>query len=124
MVISYLIVCVWLINANSEGQARIIVCPSKLFYHIPCPGCGITRATIKFLHCDIVDALLLNPNVLLSIAFLFICPILIIIELLTKKEIVIYLYTRIENCLHRKSIWISFVIIEIFIWIHNIMMNI
>ena len=124
LAISYLIVCLWLIYANSEGQAGIIVCPSKLLYHIPCPGCGITRATIKFLHCNIVDALLLNPNVLLSIVFLLICPILIIIELITKKDVVIYLYKRIERCLHRKTIWMPLFIIEILIWIHNIMMNI
>lgn len=116
--------CVWLIYANSEGQAGIIVCPSKLFYNIPCPGCGITRATLEFLHCNVNGALLLNPNVLLSIAFLLTCPLIIIIELLTKKEIVTYLYTKIEEWLHQKKIWIPLFIIELLVWIHNIIMNI
>lgn len=124
LAVSYLIVCLWLIYANSGGQTGIIVCPSKLFYHLPCPGCGITRATIKFLHCNVFDAILLNPNVIFSIAYLLICPIIITIELITKKEIAIYLYKRIEKCLHRKKIWIPIFIVEILIWIHNIMMNI
>lgn len=121
--ISYVIICGWLLYANSEGQAGIIVCPSKLLYHIPCPGCGITRATLRFLHFDIKGALLMNPNVIFSITFLFICPIILLIDWNGKKDIFSRLYNNIELLFHKKVIWIPFLIIEILIWFHNIIEN-
>jgi hypothetical protein len=117
------IVCGWLLYANSEGQAGIIVCPSKLLYHIPCPGCGITRATLRFFHFDIMGALELNPNVIFSMLFLTICPILLLIDCISERKILLWLYTNVEVLLHKKVIWISFLIVEILIWLHNIKVN-
>ena len=119
-----MIVCGWLYYANLEGQAGIIVCPSKLLYNVPCPGCGITRATLKFLHFDIMGAMALNPNVIISILFLILCPILLLIDRIEKKNIILRLYTHIELLLHKKTIWIPFLIIETLIWLHNIISDV
>ena len=39
------------------------VCPTALFLGIPCPGCGLTRATLALLHGDIAGALRFHPLV-------------------------------------------------------------
>lgn len=36
------------------------VCPFKVFLHIDCPGCGLTRATISLLKGDIAKSLEYN----------------------------------------------------------------
>ena len=49
--IIYAIACAWVMVAYcTEGQSGLVVCPSKLIYHIPCPGCGMTRATLLVIH--------------------------------------------------------------------------
>lgn len=120
MAISYVIVWGWLIFANIEGQTGIIVCPSKLLYHLPCPGCGITRATLKFLNFEMLDALRINPNVIFSIIFLICCPIILFADYVYKSCFTVYLYDYIETMLHKKIVWIPFFIFEILIWLHNI----
>lgn len=40
------------------------VCPARLLLGIPCPGCGLTRATVLLLKGDIHDSLLYNPFLL------------------------------------------------------------
>ncbi len=37
------------------------VCGMAVLAHIPCPGCGLTRATIALLHGDFAGAFALNP---------------------------------------------------------------
>jgi hypothetical protein len=41
-------------------------CPSAGFLGIPCPGCGLTRATLELLSGDIRAALSFHPLVLLA----------------------------------------------------------
>ena len=40
------------------------VCPARLLLGIPCPGCGLTRATVLLLKGDIHGSLLCNPFLL------------------------------------------------------------
>src|SRR6185436_20099675 len=48
------------------------VCPTALFLGIPCPGCGLTRATLALLRGDFGNALRLHPLVfVLSPLFAF-----------------------------------------------------
>ena len=103
-----------------RGQADIIVCPSKLLYHVQCPGCGITRATLKFLHFDITGAFRLNPNVVLSVLFIFLSPIVLLIDFMANKNISFKLYSSVDALLHKRFVWIPFLLIELSIWIHNI----
>ena len=40
-------------------------CPSATLFGVPCPGCGLTRATLALLHGDVVAAWRLHPLVFL-----------------------------------------------------------
>lgn len=37
------------------------ICPSAALFRQPCPGCGLTRATLALLHGDLGAAMALNP---------------------------------------------------------------
>jgi hypothetical protein len=43
---------------------RLPFCPMATLLGIPCPGCGLTRATLALLHGDVRRALALHPLVL------------------------------------------------------------
>jgi hypothetical protein len=40
---------------------RLPLCPSALFLGIPCPGCGLTRASLLLLSGDFAGALRMHP---------------------------------------------------------------
>lgn len=122
---AYGVVCLWLSIAwITEGQTQIIVCPSKLLFHIPCPGCGVTRATLLWMHGHIKDALFLNPNVLFSMAFIGGFPILLIVDVVYKRGVLTTIYDKINAILCRKWVFITFLALELCIWIHNILYHI
>jgi hypothetical protein len=51
--------------------SEVPLCPTALFFGIPCPGCGLTRATLALLRGDVREALALHPLVpILSPLFL------------------------------------------------------
>ena len=118
-IIAYLIVCLWLYTAK-EGQTNIIVCPSKLLYGIPCPGCGVTRATLMALHGDIIDALAFNPNCLFSIVFILTFPFVFCVSIYKKKDYTTYFYNMMNNYIRNKFLLTIILFVEICIWIHNI----
>src|SRR5690606_37698306 len=37
------------------------ICPTRLFFGLPCPGCGLTRATLAMLSLDLPEMLRLHP---------------------------------------------------------------
>lgn len=37
------------------------LCPTAFFLGVPCPGCGLTRATLALLHGDLAAALHFHP---------------------------------------------------------------
>jgi hypothetical protein len=43
---------------------RLPFCPMATVLGVPCPGCGLTRATLALLHGDLRGALALHPLVL------------------------------------------------------------
>ena len=47
------------------------VCLVALIAHVPCPGCGLTRATFALLHGDLATATTMNPLAVI------VCPLAI-----------------------------------------------
>lgn len=116
---AYIIVCIWLFLVK-EGQTNIVVCPSKLIYHIPCPGCGVTRATLLFLEGNFWDAVSLNPNCLFAIAFILIYPVLVVLSLIRQHSYIDDCYRFLNKVISRKLNLLLLILFEVGIWIHNI----
>ncbi len=41
--------------------AGMPVCPMAAVLHVPCPGCGMTRATLAALHGDFTESFRMHP---------------------------------------------------------------
>ncbi len=50
---------------------KVSVCPSAFFLHQPCPGCGLTRASVALAQADFATAIAFNP------VAPFVCPLLV-----------------------------------------------
>ena len=98
-------------------QNGITICLIHRLLGIPCPGCGLTRATIAFCHGDLVSAIQLNPLVLVVVPALAITPIALAI---VPKESYIF-FKRAEDffskrtgiiilCLFLASLWTYIII--------------
>ncbi|MCQ2312197.1 MAG: DUF2752 domain-containing protein [Paludibacteraceae bacterium] len=107
-----------------RGQTAIVVCPSKLIFHVPCPGCGVTRAVLLALHGQVIEALCFNPNVIFALGFIFLYPILILYDGLTQKTHLFTIYYSLDAALKRPMFFVPFGVFEIIIWIHNIVCHI
>ncbi|MDD7317302.1 MAG: DUF2752 domain-containing protein [Prevotella sp.] len=59
----------WLaLNCTADGyRDTFTVCPTKLFFSIPCPSCGVTRAFLLAAHGHFAEALRMNINVVLLV---------------------------------------------------------
>ena len=123
---AYLATWAWLITAyTADGQTSIIVCPSKLLYHIPCPGCGITRATLLMLKGYFYAAVTLNPNVLLCMFFLMACPVVALYDWATHRPRLYFAYHYFDALLHRRKILLAcFLLFEGAVWVANIVRGI
>ncbi len=105
---------------NTKGQADLTVCPLKLVWHIPCPACGITRATLLALHSNIAEAIQLNPNVIFSVGFLIGFPFVICYDILFRKKLLLTLCNLANSCCHQRVFLAIFFLTETAIWLHNI----
>ncbi|MGN0234385.1 MAG: DUF2752 domain-containing protein [Bacteroidaceae bacterium] len=107
-----------------EGHTYISICPSKLFYHIPCPGCGTSRACILWIHGHMEDAVKMNPNVLFAISYIVIYPILLLYDILTRRFHMYIIFKRMMHILGLKACFIPLLLMELIIWIRNIICGI
>ena len=96
----------------------------KLIYHIPCPGCGVTRATLLFFHGQIAEAVSLNPNVIFSIGFICVFPMILGYDAITQSTLLHKFFYKIDSFLKNKWVFILFIGFELFVWIHNIVCHI
>ncbi len=70
-----------LLNGLYEGEGvRFGGCPSRWLFHIPCPGCGATRACLKLLEGEFGEAFRLNPNAYIIMAALVAVPVLLALD--------------------------------------------
>ena len=115
----YLIATIWLL-LNFWGIISVTICPMKLLLHIPCPGCGITRDSGLLLQGQIIDAVMMNPNVLIVLPCIAIYPFLLFIRIKYNHDYISYVLSLLEL----KKIYIPLAIAEVLIWIHNIIIGI
>ena len=62
-----------IIQPASYFDAGAIICPSKRFFNIECPGCGLTRAVQHAIHFDWKTAWQFNK------LFVIVVPVLLLV---------------------------------------------
>ena len=77
-------------------SSEVPVCPTASFFGVPCPGCGLTRATLALLHGHFHQALAFHPLVLL-LAPLFLGAM--------AKTLFDFVRGPIRNATPRQSFW-------------------
>lgn len=115
----YLLGIVWII-LNEYFNLSITLCPTKVIWGIPCPGCGMTRAVKLCFEGDLWAAVRMNPNIILVWIILPIAPLILITQLKTGKDCI----ARINAFLDKKVYLVIILIAEGSIWIYNIVRHI
>ena len=64
----------------------IIPCPINHFFHIDCPGCGLTRMFLSLLDGNIYSSFRYNMFMFLLLPIIFILFIDLIISIIIKKD--------------------------------------
>lgn len=115
----YLLGIVWII-LNEYFNLSITLCPTKVLWGIPCPGCGMTRAVKLCFEGELWAAVRMNPNIILVWIILPIAPLILITQLKTRKDYI----ARINAFLDKKVYLVIILIAEGSIWIYNIVRHI
>lgn len=114
---------IWLFIGISELQIKntsVEVCLIKHITDIPCPSCGSTRSIISLLNGNLLKSILINPLGLVIAIIMFLAPIWIIIDILTKRCTLLIFYFKIEQYLRKKQYAIPLILLVIINWIWNI----
>ncbi len=93
------------------------VCLFKNLTNIPCPSCGTTRASIKLIHGEFVDSILLNPLGFFVSVTLFISIIWMSYDISKNKETFL---PFIKKDFVNKYVIIFAVVLTLANWIWNI----
>jgi hypothetical protein len=64
-------IVLWILPADFFDNGADI-CPSKIFFHVECFGCGITRAVMHLHHFEFEEAIYYNYGVVVVYPLLFI----------------------------------------------------
>jgi len=118
-ILIYVVGLVWYVM-SLFGIFDFIICPTKLIWKIPCPGCGITRACVLLTHGHLAQAIETNPNILIIAPVMAILPILIAKSLLSLKYDLIYFYNFFNQLFSKRYIFTLFMISELLIWAYLI----
>lgn len=110
---------VWIgINYLFVGSEGLVICPMRRFLHIPCPGCGLTRASMRLIDGDIAGAMEMNYNVVFVALFILGSVPLYLLELKTGKVYDLYVAAE-KSRTYRFSLYI-FAAIELIIYFFKI----
>jgi len=78
-----------------DPAMTLIPCPLKSIFHIPCPGCGMTRAFILIGHFHLREAFEMNSNSLFAYALLVLMTINEMVFRLTGRQLRLHLTPRL-----------------------------
>lgn len=113
LVVVYCVGLVWIVLQYTVG-VDITLCPTKLLFGIPCPGCGMTRACLLLLHGDILEAIKMNPNILIAFPFIVGVPLLCFMK--GKSGVL----KGIEALTRRRIFVFGIFVFELLVWAYNI----
>ena len=110
----------WLLYAVLCDGDCVSVCPSRLLFSFPCPGCGTTRAALLLVTGKVRAGVVMNPNALLLMLF----SLAYVMMLVADKAKGAPLGVTFDKIVSRtRSVLIPLlVILEAVVWIKNILM--
>lgn len=111
----YLCGLVWMI-LFCFFHVNILLCPTKMVFGIPCPGCGTTRAMGLLLNGNIKEAFFMNPNIIITLIMMIIVPPLLVMQFTTNKNYIDLINRKLNN----PFFIVPFFLFEIIIWIYNL----
>lgn len=82
----------------------------------------MTRATILLFRGEVISAIALNPNVIFSFLFITLYPLVLIAELVLRKDLMLVIYDYLDSFLKKTILFWG--LLEVIIWIHNILNDI
>ena len=82
----------------------------------------MTRATILLFRGEVISAIALNPNVIFSFLFITLYPLVLIAELVWRKDLMLVIYDYLDSFLKKTILFGG--LLEVIIWIHNILNDI
>ena len=109
-----------LLYVNRYLGLNITICPIKLLWHIPCPACGTTRAILLLIDGHPFEALVMNPNIVLTVPLLAFIPIAFCVQHFYRQDF----YSKLNLVLHHRMVISFFIVFEAFVWFYNIIRNI
>ena len=96
----------------------IYVCPFNYYFHIPCPGCGMTRAFKLILQGNILASLQYNLLAIPLFIFIILSMIFLVVDIIKNQtEYLAY----IERISQKYGVWIILAVLVV--WMCNIIIN-
>lgn len=86
----------------------------------PCPSCGTTRSVVFLLNGSLSSAILTNPFGIPVLIGLILFPLLLLYDVITRKQLLIELYTSTERILRKPFITYLSILLVLLNWIWNI----
>lgn len=111
---------IWLL-LDYYASANVTLCPVKLVTGYPCPSCGTTRSISALLNGQLKDAFMINPLGIVSSIIIMAVMLLMLLDLVTKRDYYYKLYNQVEKFLQQhKAFSAILVILVILNWAWNI----
>lgn len=101
-------------------QTGFRTCIFKNATGYPCPSCGTTRSVKLLFSGDVIGAALMNPMGIIVGLLMVIIPVLLVYDLITKRQLLFDAYTSVERTIAKKK-WLAVVLIVLVLanWIWN-----
>ncbi len=118
---------IWLyygINSYQPGEESFDACLIKHVTNIPCPSCGSTRSVMSLIKGNFINALLINPLGYVVALIMVLCPVWILIDIISKKKTLFTFYIKTEQYLRKPLFAIPLITLVIINWIWNIIKGI
>lgn len=110
----------WLLYAVLCDGDCVSVCPSRLLFSLPCPGCGTTQAALLLVTGKVRAGVVMNPNALLLMLF---SPAYVMMLVADKAKGAPLGVTFDKIVSRTRNVLIPLlVILEVVVWIKNILM--
>jgi hypothetical protein len=103
-----------------EGDSQTVLCPTRLISGVPCPGCGMGRASVEIFHGNFIDSIYFHVLAIPFNIIVIISLIWMISDLVKRKES----FFPAINRRMRTWQWIILVIIIAAAWVINIVRDI